>query len=75
MNPTRNHEDAGSILDLTQWVKGSGVAVLRSQTGLGCSIAVPLAYASGCSANWIPSLGTSICRRYGPKKQKIKIKK
>ena len=26
-NPTRNHEVAGSIPGLTQWVKGSGLAV------------------------------------------------
>ena len=26
-NPTRNHEVAGSVPGLAQWVKGSGVAV------------------------------------------------
>jgi len=32
-NPTRNHEVAGSIPGLAQWVKGSGVAV---SCGIGC---------------------------------------
>ena len=32
-NPTRNHEVAGSIPGLAQWVKGSGVAVT---CGVGC---------------------------------------
>ena len=32
-NPTRNHEVAGSIPGLTQWVKGSGIAV---SCGVGC---------------------------------------
>ena len=31
--------------------------------------------AVSCSSNSTPSLGTSICRRCGPKKQKIRIKK
>ena len=32
-NPTRNHEVAGSVPALVQWVKGSGVAV---SCGVGC---------------------------------------
>ena len=32
-NPTRNHEVVGSIPGLTQWVKGSGVAM---SCGVGC---------------------------------------
>ena len=33
MNPTRNHEVAGSVPALAQWVKRSGVAV---SCGVGC---------------------------------------
>ena len=33
MNPTENHEVAGSVPALAQWVKGSGVAV---NCGVGC---------------------------------------
>ena len=32
-NPTKNHEVAGSVPGLAQWVKGSGVAV---SCGVGC---------------------------------------
>ena len=32
-NPTRNHEVAGSVPAVAQWVKGSGVAV---SCGVGC---------------------------------------
>ena len=44
MNPTRIYEDMGLIPGLTQWVKGSGVAmslaVCRSQRQLRSGIAV-----------------------------------
>ena len=42
MNPTRNHEVAGSIPHLAQWVKVLGGRELwcRSQTWLGSQVAV-----------------------------------
>ena len=36
-NPTGNHEDAGSILGLVQWVQGSGTAV-SCAIGRRCSL-------------------------------------
>ena len=43
-NPTRNHEVAGSIPDLAQWVNNQRCCDLwcRLQTQLGSSIAVAL---------------------------------
>ena len=35
MNPTRNHEVAGSVPGLAQWVKGSGIAM---SGGGGCRL-------------------------------------
>ena len=74
-NPASIPEDVGLIPGLTQWV---GDLALRQASlwvedvariwcccgcGIGCS----------CSSDSTTSPGTSICRRYGPKKKK-KIK-
>ena len=45
-----------------------------SQTQLRSGVAVAVAWAGRCSSNSTPSLGTSICRGCGPKKQKDKKK-
>ena len=70
MNPTRNHEVAGSVPALAQWVNNPVLPELwcRLQTRLGSHVAVALAWASGYSSDSTPSLGTSICRRCSPKK-------
>ena len=39
---------------------------------LGSGIAVAGAQASSCGSNSTPSLGTSICHRYSPKKKRKK---
>ena len=53
-NP-RNHEASGSIPDLTQWVKAPKLLWL-------------LCMAGSYSSDWTTSLGTSICRGCGPRK-------
>ena len=47
----------------------------RSKKQLGSGVAVVVVQASSCSSGQTPSLGTSICCRCGPKKQKNKTKK
>ena len=47
----------------------------RWQIQLGSLIAVAVAQASSCSFHSTPSLGTSMCHRYGARKQKKKKKK
>ena len=47
----------------------------RSQTQLGSRVVVTVVQAASCSSYLTPSLGTSICHRYSPKKQKIKLNK
>ena len=44
----------------------------RSQSWLRSCIAVAVAQASSCSSNLTPNLGTSICHRCSPKKEKKK---
>ena len=43
--------------------------------GVGSRVAVALAYASGYSSSWTPSLGTSVCHGSSPRKTKKKKKK
>ena len=47
----------------------------RSQTLLRSGVAVTVEQAGSYSPNWTPSLGTSICWGYGPKKKVKKTKK
>ena len=69
-NPTRNHEVAGSVPGLDQWVKDQRCRELQcgSQTRLGSCVAVAVVYAGSYSSDLTPSLGTSICHRCNPKK-------
>ena len=47
-NRTRNHEVAGSVPGLAQWVKGSGIAV---SCGVGCRCGSDLA-CCGSGVGW-----------------------
>ena len=73
------------LVSMRMWVRSlaslSGSGVLRcgelwcrSQTQLGSCIAEAVAWAGSSSSELTRGLGTSICCRYGPKKQK-KFKK
>ena len=46
----------------------------RSQMWLKSPVAVAVVSAGSCSSNSAPSLGTSMCRRCGPKKQRKRKK-
>ena len=47
----------------------------KSQTQLRSDVGVALAQAGSNSSNWTPSLGTSICCRYSPKKDERQANK
>ena len=61
-NPTSNHEVVGWIPGPAQWVKDPVLLWLWQQ-------------AVGYSSDLTPSLGTSICHGYGPRKDKKKERK
>ena len=71
-NPTGIYDYVGSIPGVIQWIKNLALPELwcRSQTQFRSGFAVAVVEAGSCSLNWTPSLGTSICRRCCPKKQK-----
>ena len=77
MNLTSVHGDAGSIPGS---LGGSGIRSCwelwcRLQMRVGSLFFWAVASASSCGSDSTPSLGTSMCRGFGPKKQKKKKKK
>ena len=78
MNPTRNHEDTGSIPGLTRGVKDPALTQAKL---LGCRCGLDLALLwlwlrpAATAPIRPPSLGASICLTCGPKRAKRQKKK
>ena len=68
------HKDEGSIPGFVQWVWNPGCGI-GHRHGSDPSVAVAVAEAGSCSSDSIPNLGTSICRKCGPKKKSKHNKK
>ena len=71
------HKPSSGILFILLWLNGLRIwhyykLQHRMQMWLGSGIAVAVAQAGSCISNSVPRLGTSICCRCGPKKEKKK---
>ena len=75
-NLTECRKDAGSIPGLPRWLRIWRRHKLwhRSEMQLGSNVAVSAVQARSCSSDVTPSLGTSICCRWGCKKKKKREK-
>ena len=67
------HRDLGSICGLVRWIKDPVLpwAVVQVRSG----VAVAVVWACSCGSNLTRSVGTSICRKGGPKKKKSRKQK
>ena len=76
-NLTSIHKDRGLIQASLSGLRICCCSELwcRSQTWRVSLVAVALGLASSYSSDWTPSLETSVCCGYGPKKTKKKKKK